>query len=142
MHCKKWKNAAFYLVEMHHLTLLRVPKNNPIKGFLGSILTPTWVLGSFPTSADALKSLDVWRNTFNVYAFFSWRKAFKFVRRFSSFMPPLDHWMINGHPLRRQFLLVHLPMPPIITVCHKIIFHDLNENNSTNIADIPKNPFD
>ena len=28
-------------------------------------------------------------------------------------------------------------LPPI--VCHKIIFHDLN---STNMADIPKNPFD
>ncbi len=40
------------------LTLLRVPKNNPVKGFLGSILTPTWVLGSFSTPEDALKSLD------------------------------------------------------------------------------------
>ncbi len=36
------------------LTLLRVPENNSVKGFLGSILTPTWALGSFLIPADAL----------------------------------------------------------------------------------------
>ena len=41
------------------LTLVRVPKNNHVKGFLGSILTPTWVLGSFLTPADALKSVGL-----------------------------------------------------------------------------------
>ena len=30
-------------------------KNNHVKGFMGSILTPMWVLGSFLTTADALK---------------------------------------------------------------------------------------
>ncbi len=35
------------------LTLLRVPKNNHVKGFLGSILTPTCALGSFMTPGDA-----------------------------------------------------------------------------------------
>ena len=40
------------------LTLVRVPKNNHIKGFLGSILTPTWVLGSLLTPVDALKNMN------------------------------------------------------------------------------------
>ena len=29
-----------------------------------------------------------------------------------------------------------------VTVCHKIIFHDLHEYSSNNMADIPKIPFD
>ncbi len=42
--------------ESDKLTLVRVPKNNHVKGFLGSILTPTRILGSILTPADALKS--------------------------------------------------------------------------------------
>ncbi len=41
------------------LTLVRVPKNNYVKGFLASILTPTWVLGSFLTPAGSLKSVGL-----------------------------------------------------------------------------------
>ena len=52
-----WKTVPLW--RMDPLTLLRVPKNNPVKGFLGSILTPAWVLGSFYTPADALESIDV-----------------------------------------------------------------------------------
>ncbi len=39
--------------------LTKIPKNNHVKGFLGSILTPTWVLGSFLTPAGALIPLGV-----------------------------------------------------------------------------------
>ncbi len=41
------------------LILLSVPKNNHVKGFLGSILTPTRVLGSFPpaSAAEGIKSV-------------------------------------------------------------------------------------
>ncbi len=58
-----------YISCKNTLTLVRVPKNNHVKGFLGSILTPTWVLGSFLTPADALKSLGLptyraWRDSF------------------------------------------------------------------------------
>ncbi len=41
------------------LTLVRVPKNNHVKGFLGLVLTPKRVLVSFLTPADALKSLGL-----------------------------------------------------------------------------------
>ena len=60
--------ATFYIIFRFYysvnsfpctLTLVRVPKNNHVKGFLGSILTPTWILGSFLTPADALKSLGL-----------------------------------------------------------------------------------
>ncbi len=49
-----------YILKCQHLphsqlTLLRVPKNNQVKGFLRSILIPTWVLESFLTPAKALK---------------------------------------------------------------------------------------
>ena len=44
------------IMKLHDvLTLLRVPKNNHVNGFLGSILTPTLVLGSFLTPADVLR---------------------------------------------------------------------------------------
>ena len=41
------------------LILLSVPKNKHVKGFLGSILTPTRVLGSFPpaSAAEGIKSV-------------------------------------------------------------------------------------
>ncbi len=42
-----------------NLTLVRVPKINYIKGFLGSVLTPKRALGSFLTPADPLKSLSL-----------------------------------------------------------------------------------
>ncbi len=45
--------------ESTQFTLVRVPKNNHIKGSLGSILTPKRVIGSLLTPADALKSLDL-----------------------------------------------------------------------------------
>ena len=41
------------------LTLVRVTKNNHVKGFLGSILTLKRVLGSYLTHAYALKSLGL-----------------------------------------------------------------------------------
>ncbi len=41
-----------------------------------------------------------------------------------------------------DLLLVCNGMVVLTTVCHKIIFHYLNEYNSTNVADILKSPFD
>ncbi len=55
----KLKSSLLCVNFVYVFTLLRVPKNNHVKGFLGSILTQTWVLGSFLTPADALKSLGV-----------------------------------------------------------------------------------